>query len=137
MKLNEMLESKYMKQADVSDEEVVTVETLKKVNVARDDEDPDYRWTVKFQEHKKSMVVNATNLKRMFKFLGDDSDEWPGKKIVLYVDPNIEFGGNIVGGLRLKAAARPSTKVPVASDDVINRKLNRAAADDLDSEIPF
>ena len=49
MKIGDMIESKYLKQSDVGDDEItVTVQGLKKVNVARDDEDPEYRWTVKF-----------------------------------------------------------------------------------------
>lgn len=108
MRLDDMIESKYLKQSDVESDTLVTVAGLKKVNVARDDEDPEYRWTVKFEEFAKPMVLNKTNLKRMFAALGEDSDEWTGKKIVVYVDPDIEFGGNIVGGLRVRAKKQPA-----------------------------
>src|SRR5690348_13999808 len=60
MKLSDMMESKYLRQNDVDDEVTVTVAGLKKVNVARDDEDPEYRWTVKFNEFPKPMVLNVT-----------------------------------------------------------------------------
>lgn len=130
MKIGDMIESKYLKQSDVDDETVVTVQALKKVNVARDDEDPDYKWTVKFHEFPKPMVVNVTNLKRLAKALGDDTDDWLGNSVVLYVDPDIEFGGNVVGGLRIKAVKHPAGKAKAAIDtDAVNRKL-AAAADD-------
>lgn len=131
MKITDMIESKYLKQSDVTEEIAVTVHSIKKVNVARDDEDPEYRWTVKFHEFAKPMVLNVTNLKRLAKALGDDTDGWIGNQVVLYVDPDIEFGGNVVGGLRLKALRSPATKARAAlSDDAINRKLADTASDD-------
>lgn len=125
MKIGDMIESKYLKQSDVDEEITVTVNALKKVNVARDDEDPEYRWTVKFAELPKPMVLNVTNLKRMAKALGDDTDDWLGKQIILYVDPDIEFGGNVVGGLRLKGLPRPKTAAkPRMNDDDFNREMS-------------
>lgn len=118
MKVSSMIESKYLKQSDVDDDVTVTVRGLKRVNVARDDEDPDYKWVCKFAEFDKPMVLNSTNIKRMAKALGDDTDDWIGNSVVLYVDPDIEFGGNVVGGLRIKAVkskAAPANKRHAAS----------------------
>jgi len=133
MKISDMIESKYLKQSDVEGEVPVTITGIKKVNVARDDEEPEYRWTVKFQEFPKPMVLNVTNLKRLAKACGDDTDEWMGKTVVLYVDPDIEFGGNVVGGLRLRGV-RKQAKVAGQSSDEVNRKF-REAVDE--SDLPF
>lgn len=103
MKLDDLLPSKYLKQSDVPEDSLVTVQKLTKVNVARDDEEPDYKWTIQFKEYAKPMVLNATNIKRLGKALGDDTDDWLGGQVVLYVDPDVEFGGNQVGGLRIRA----------------------------------
>jgi hypothetical protein len=130
MKIGDMIESKYLKQSDVPDPMIVTIHGLKKVNVARDDEDPDYRWTCKFAEMPKPMVLNVTNLKRLAKALGDDTEDWMGEAVELYTDPDIEFGGNVVGGLRLrgikKAAAKPARK----TEDEVNSEL-------ADDDVPF
>lgn len=135
MKITEMMESKYLRQQDVDGEVMVTVQSIKKVNVARDDEDPEYRWTMKFKEHAKPMVLNVTNLKRLAKALGDDSDSWIGEQIMLYVDPDIEFGGNVVGGLRLRGIAKSKAvaKPRAGNDEDVNRQL----ADAADNDIPF
>jgi hypothetical protein len=133
MKIGDMIESKYLKQSDVDGETLVTVVSLKKVNVARDDEDPEYRWTVKFEELPKPMVLNATNIKRMGKALGDDTDEWTGKQVVVYVDPDIVFGGNVVGGLRIRASARKV--VPAKPRSVA--EVNALADEARDTEVPF
>ncbi len=130
MKIGDMIESKYLKQSDVPDPVIVTFHSLKKVNVARDDEDPDYRWTAKFSEFAKPMVLNVTNIKRCAKALGDDTENWMGKAMELYTDPDIEFAGNIVGGLRLRAVPRSGTMAKATRSDA---DINR----DLDADVPF
>ncbi len=53
----------------------------------------------------------------MFKALDEDTDNWIGKQAVLYVDPDVEFGGNIVGGLRLRARKSAAKPVPQRTED--------------------
>ncbi len=120
MNINELMPSKYLKQTDVPTDTTVTVEGLKKVNVARDDEEAEYKWIIKFHEFPKAMVLNATNIKRLGKALGDDTDGWKGGQVMLYVDPDIEFGGNVTGGLRIRAIAKaptPTRQVATANGD--------------------
>lgn len=105
-------ESKYLKQSDVDGEMTVTIAKVGKVNLAKDGDAPEYKWAVRFQEFDKPMLLNATNIKRIVKAMGtNESDDWAGKKIVLYVDPDIEFAGNVVGGLRLRSAAQQKKRV--------------------------
>ena len=132
MKLNDMMPSKYLKTSDVDGDTVVTVKELKKVNVARDDAEAEYKWTITFQEFPKAMVLNKTNLIRMGKALGDDSDDWIGNQVVLYVDDNVQYGADVVSGLRIRAVKHPANKAK-ASIDEVNRKLAAAA----DSDNPF
>lgn len=134
MKIGDMIESKYLKQSDVDDETTVTVQGLKKVNVARDDEDPDYKWTIKFAEFPKPMVLNVTNLKRMAKALGDDTDDWIGNQVILFVDPDIEFGGNVVGGLRVKGMRKAHAGGAQAGAG--KPKSERDINDELDDNSP-
>ncbi len=131
MKIDEMIPSKYLKQSDVSEDTLVTVAEIKKQNVAREDEDAEYKYTVSFAEFSKPMVLNSTNIKRMGKALGDDSDSWIGGKVILYVDPDVEYAGNIVGGLRIRASKKPSTAPRKPSEAELNRQLD-ASANDVD-----
>lgn len=133
MKADELIPSKFLKQSEVSDEPTVTVVSLKKENVAREDEDADYKYTVKFKEFEKPLVLNSTNIKRMAKALGDDTDDWIGGKVILYVDPDIEYGGKVVGGIRVRSIARNGTTGTQAGDKDVNATLNRLA----DKDIPF
>ena len=110
-KVSEMIESKYMKQSDVDGEATVTVQKVGKVNIAKEGEEPEMKWLVRFEEFSKPMVLNSTNIKRLAKACqSEDTDDWAGKKVTLYVDPDVEFAGNVVGGLRIRSAAKPTTQ---------------------------
>jgi hypothetical protein len=138
MRLDDMLESKFLKQSDFPQDRLLTIAGIKRENMAKEDESPEYRWTVKFVELDKPMVANSTNLKRIFRICGDDTDEWPGKRVVVYVDPDIEFGGKVVGGLRVRA---PKNSGPVAAAKAaikpVRESENPAPVDDIDSDLPF
>ena len=112
---SEMVQSKYLKTADVPDPVIVTVTKVGKVNLAKEDAAPEYKWAIRFQEFDKPMVLNSTNIKRLGKALGDETDGWKGGQVTLYVDPDIEFGGNIVGGLRIRASKAPSSSKQVVT----------------------
>lgn len=132
-KIGEMIESKYLKQSDVDDEVTVTVEKVGKANVAREGDEPEYKWLCRFKELPKPLVLNATNIKRLAKACdSDDTDDWIGKRVILYVDPDIEFGGNVVGGLRIRAMKKEhgSTRTP-------EEKRTGGKFDDMDNDIPF
>lgn len=111
-KIGEMIESKYLKQSDVDADVIVTVQKVGKANVAPKGEEEELKWLIRFNEFAKPMVLNSTNIKRLAKACNsDDTDEWVGKQVVLYVDPDVEFAGNVVGGLRIRAhKAQPVTR---------------------------
>lgn len=131
-KIGEMIESKYLKQSDVQHESVVTIQKVGKANVAREGDEPEYKWLVRLEEFSKPMVLNATNIKRLARACeSDDTDNWIGKRVVLYVDPDIEFAGNVVGGLRFKGqAAPPQTRQQMP-------KQTGAVGDDMADDVPF
>jgi hypothetical protein len=125
--INQMVQSKYLKTADVPDPVIVTVQGVKQVNMAKEDEAPEMKWAIKFQEIDKPMVLNTTNIHVAAKVFGsDNTDDWRGKEIILYTDPNVSFGGQVVGGLRfrgqekapVKAAARSAGKFDDMKDDI-------------------
>lgn len=131
-KIGEMIESKYLKQSDVDTDTVVTIEKVGKANVAPKGEEPEYKWLIRFTEFPKPMVLNSTNIKRLAKACAsDDTDEWTGKQVVLYVDPDVEFAGNVVGGLRIRAHKQaPQTRQ-------VMPKPTGGKFDDMADDIPF
>lgn len=129
-KTSEMVPSKYLKGTDIPEPVIVTVKGVKQVNVAREDEEPEYKWVVKFTEFEKPMVLNATNIKIAERNFGsDDTDNWLGKEIELHFDENVTFGKELVGGLRFRSKQKPAKKLSI---DEANKKL---AA--LEDDVPF
>lgn len=131
-KVGEMIESKYLKQSDIDNDVVVTVQKVGKANVAREGDEPEYKWLIRFAELPKPMVLNSTNIKRLAKSCGsDDTDDWLNKQVVLYVDPDVEFAGNVVGGLRIRAHKQ---QPPVRQQQ---REPAGTKFDDMADDIPF
>ena len=122
---SEMVQSKYLKTADVPDPVIVTVVKVGKVNIAKEDAAPEYKWAIRFKEFQKPMILNSTNIKIAEKVFGsDDTDDWAEKEIILFTDENVTFGGELVGGLRFKGQEKAPQK-PVGKFD------------DLKDDIPF
>ena len=58
---------------------------------------------MKFVEPVKPLIANTVNFKRITKLLGSKYiEDWIGKQIILYGDPSVKFGGETVGGVRVK-----------------------------------
>jgi hypothetical protein len=131
--IGQMIESKYLKQADVDGEVAVTVMKVGRQNIAKEGEEPEYKWLIKFNELPKPMVLNATNIKRLARACeSDDTDNWAGKKVILYVDHDVEFAGNVVGGLRIRAVPKQTQTKSVPGT---GGKLGNF--EDLSSDVPF
>lgn len=104
--INDLKTSKFLKREDVGEGALVTISGLTKENVAKEGAEPEYKWTLHLQEFDKPLVLNSTNGQIIAKITGfeDDIEEkWVGAKIVLYDDPNVSFGGKLVGGIRVRA----------------------------------
>jgi len=53
----------------------------------------------------KGLVCNVTNINVLIDVLGsDETDNWIGRQIELYVDHGVMFGGKRVGGIRVRAS---------------------------------
>jgi hypothetical protein len=103
----------YLKKEDVLKPQVVRITDVYQDDLPGADRK---RLVVTFQQFAKPMVLNSTNLTRLCKIFGTpDTGQWRGE-VTLYVDHNIEFGGRIVGGLRLRTAQANGPAIANASD---------------------
>ena len=130
MDINSAFPSRYLKAGDdVPDEGqlVLTIRdvTLETVGQGKDAQD---KPIVYFRESDKGLVCNKTNAKTLAKLLGDDTDDWAGRRIALFVT-EVQFPADMVPAIRVKTklpAAKPAT-APVSAE----------AEDDDDPSIPF
>ena len=112
-KTSEMRESKFLKQSDVGKAVLWTIHGCERVNVAKEGAEPEYKWALNFHESDKPLVLNSTNIQLCERIFGsDDTDHWNGKKVVLYVDPTVSYGGKVVGGIRVRAPKAGVVAVP-------------------------
>lgn len=123
-KVSEMKNSKFLKKEDVGEDgTLVTITGVEQINVAMEGKEAEMKWCMSVREFPKPMVLNATNAQLCEKFLGsDDTDDWVGKKVILYDDPTVSFGGELVGGIRVRRAptgkpGKPSPARQVLNDD--------------------
>src|SRR5689334_22764949 len=104
MKISELTSSRYLKQEDVEEPKLWTIREVQKENIAPKDKDPEYAGVMYFDEVAKGMVVKSTNLQlASIALKSGDTDDWIGKKIVVYVDPTVSYAGKVTGGIRLRA----------------------------------
>jgi hypothetical protein len=130
MKTSSMKESNFLKQIDVGDGVLLTVAGIDQRNVARPDADEELKWCLLFVELEKPLVLNSTNIALCERIFGsDETDDWTGKKVVLYTDHNVSFGGKLVGGIRVRA---PKTTAAMKKPNA----KPRPSPVDLDTELP-
>ena len=137
-KIHEMIPSSYLKKEDCDPPILVTINGVKEEDLAMEGKPQEMKWVMYFDEREKGIVLNNTNIQLCAQICGsDDTDGWIGKKIVLYSDPNVSFGGKLVGGIRVRAPksnGKPAQARPATTDDV-NRRAQEVA--DMENDIPF
>ena len=121
-------ESKYMRKDDVPEEGVdLTIRGFKREILKGDEGDEEKTILYFAEEGYAPLVLNRTNANRIAVATGaKTAGEARGKKINVYHDPMIEFGGRIVGGCRIRKATGAAAKVAPAATD-----------DGFDSDVPF
>lgn len=114
MKLNEAFPGKYLRSDDLGDDDVtVTIKDCTQEMVGQG-RDAQLKLVLLFREFEKGLIINKTNATTIAKMHGDDTDEWLGKRIVLWVNHDVQFGNEIVSAIRVRAkapggsAARPN-----------------------------
>lgn len=141
MKISQMMTSKYLKKDDCdSPPLLLTVNRIKEENVAREDQAEDLKWVMFFDETEKGLVLNTTNLQlAAIAFGSQDTDDWLGKQIVCYHDPNVSFAGKLVGGIRVRAPKRavPAKSAATHAAKPINVDPRPEPFEDMDDDIPF
>ena len=119
--------SNFVKKEDCDPPILVTIRNVKQENVAQDGAPQELKWCIHFNELEKPLVLNATNGQIIAQITGsEETDNWTGHKVVLYHDPNVAFGGKLVGGIRCRAPRAPANPakavtqpaLPVGEDDV-------------------
>ena len=91
-KTSEMRESKFLKKEDVGAGALMTITGCEQYNVAMSGAEPEHKWCLTFAEADKPLVLNSINTQICERICeSDDTDDWIGKKVVLYTDQAAEM----------------------------------------------
>jgi hypothetical protein len=132
MNLSDLKESKFLKKEDVGDGVLVTIRAITTENVAKEGAEPDLKAAIHFDELPKPLILNSTNGQIISQITGaEDNIEktWVGYKVVLYTDPNVTFGGKLVGGIRARK--------PKAGAIIQPQKVSVPASSQVTDDLPF
>ena len=72
----------------------------------------------------KPLIMNATNIRRAVAAFGTaEVNDWGGQPLIVYDDDSVEYGGKVVGGVRLravpaKAKAKAKSTKPTDVDEI-------------------
>lgn len=99
MKMNDMFPSSWLKKEDCPVTATIAAVAQEEI---KGDNGKELKAVLRFRGDVKPMILNRGNADLLASTWGDDSDAWVGKKIEVYVDPNVMFGGKRVGGIRLR-----------------------------------
>lgn len=131
-KTSEMRTSKFLQKSDVGNGVLLTVTTCTKQDVSMEEEPEEFKWTLSFKEVVKPLVLNSTNIQLCEKIFGsDDTDHWAGQRLVLFTDPNVSYGGRLIGGIRVRAPRLPQA-VPATAAPAPPPRAEVAEYDDSD-----
>jgi hypothetical protein len=120
---------KFLRQSDVGSGVRLTIAGCSEHNTAMDGAPQEMKWCLEFRQIDKPLVLNQTNIQILEKVFGsDNSDDWIDNEIIAYTDPNVSYGGKLVGGIRLRA---PRSPVKVVA------KPTPLPAEDPDDDVPF
>lgn len=140
-------ESKYLAKEDVGTGKIVTITGWDKQDVSRDCDPTSIKYILKFEECKP-LVLNKTNGKKIAKIAGSDNfEDWIGKKIVLWNNPDVEFQGETTGGIRVRDTRQHNVvkQAALAAEELGDHydgsqptpaNDSKASSDD-DDDIPF
>lgn len=142
MHISALKQSKFLTRAEVGKGMLVTIREVFQDNVAKEGAPEELKWCIQFDEAEKPLVLNSTNGQIIASITkSEDTDNWPGHKIVLYDDPNVSFGGKLVGGIRVRAprnqpaaAPKPAATKPAPAPAPDPYEAQPAAPDD---DVPF
>ncbi len=140
--IHDLKQSNFLTRQDAGRGILVTIRGFDQKNVAKEGAPEDLKYVLHFNEVEKPLVLNSTNGQIIASITkSEDFEGWIGKQIVLYDDPNVSFGGKLVGGIRVRApriaAPAPATAAPRPVSAPISAPVQSLAEPEGDSEVPF
>jgi hypothetical protein len=92
--------------------------------------EPNKKLAISFVGKKKAWLAGPVSLKAIAAMFGPEIEAWEGRAVALYVDADVAFGGQVVGGIRVRPTPPKSSAKP--STDPLDRPVDQVKAEQID-----
>ena len=107
MKKSDVFPSKYLKCEDLAGRPItVTIMSAPLETLKSPDGKEQKKIVLYFNNTKKLLPLNLSNFESVADICGEDTDDWPGRTIVLY-PAKTQLGGKTVDCVRIRAPQQP------------------------------
>ncbi len=93
--------SNFLRKEDLPKPAKVTISGVELMEFEQDGK-TQRKLVINFDGKDKALACNKTNARTIGSMHTDDTDNWIGKDITLYCDPNVEMAGQRIGGIRVQ-----------------------------------
>lgn len=116
MRTSELIKSKYWRAIDLENQApiVLTIADVTEEAVGGRGQRAESKFFLWFMESLKGLQLNKTRVKILEAAYGLDTEAWINRRVQLYFDPTVEFGGRRCGGIgiRTSSAGAPRPAAP-------------------------
>lgn len=132
-------DTKFIQKSDVERGALVTIDKVTEENVASENKPEKIKYVIHFKEDYKPWVPGIESLESIKYTVGTGNvDDWPGTKLVLFVNPDVRYGREKVGGIRCRApkaqAAKPQ---PDSHEEGCESQIDDFSSAPEENGIPF
>jgi hypothetical protein len=92
----------FIDESDLPEDRTATIKSVAMEALQIPGRAKEEKLVIRFEKAEKALVCNKTNATRIARMYGNDTEQWLGKAITLYFDPNVRFGPDRVGGVRVR-----------------------------------
>jgi hypothetical protein len=138
-KLGDCFPGNWLKSSDLGDDDhVVTIKDVRQEMVGQG-KDQQLKLVMEFEELARGLILNKTNATTISKVLdSDNTDDWIGQRVILWVNPEVQFAGDLVSAIRVRnkkpAAVVAHNNGPLSYQDAVklcaNNGINEGALKD-------
>ena len=124
MNINAAFSSNYLRAVDLKGKDArVTIESFKIESIGQGSDAKELP-VLRFKNKEAGFVLNKTNANIIQGSFGDETDDWIGRELELFV-AQVAFKGEMVDGLRVRVPQQGEQKAPIDLDS------------QADDEVPF
>ena len=130
MKKGDAFPSTYLGKDDLHEPMTATIADVRLEEISGDRGSTEDKPVMSFDNGMKSLIVNTTNWNTLEAAYGEDTDDWRGQPVELYVDPGVVYAGKRVGGVRVRVPSNGRKAAPAAGGEAwtLKEAIAKAAA---------